>query len=312
MYDKRGGMASNKKIIGIILLLLSSMQLAVAQQMPQYAQYMFNPLAINPAVAGGEEVLSLGFINRDQWSGVENAPKTQTLMAHSSFVNQNLGLGLVLTHDKIGVHKNLFASVAPAYHLKTGKQSTLSFGAQLNVIHQRSDYPSLMQNGTVDPNLAQAVNSLYADFGFGFFFRSKNFQLGLSAPSFLSHRENPSDTASFEVDNAHYFVFSRYTITMNPYWKVQPGFLIRYTPDLQTAFDVNANIIYRNVLTLGASYRSEKSLTTLLMAQASKQLQLGYAYDFALGDVALPRTGSHELMLKYIFRYNTNNISSPR
>jgi hypothetical protein len=48
------------------------------------------------------------------------------------------------------------------------------------------------------------------------------------------------------------------------------------------------------------------------MAQASKQLQLGYAYDFALGDVALPRTGSHELMLKYIFRYNTNNISSPR
>lgn len=305
-------MASIKHITGIFLLLLGALLHAHAQQMPQYAQYMFNPLAINPAVAGGEEVLSLGFINRDQWSGVENAPKTQTLMAHSAFAKQNLGLGLVLTHDKIGVHKNLFASVAPAYHLKTGKQSTLSFGAQINVIHQRSDYPSLIQNGTVDPNLARAVNSLYADFGFGFFFRSTNFQLGLSAPSFLSHRESLSDTASFEVDNAHYFLFSRYTLTMNPYWKVQPGFLIRYAPDLPAAFDVNANIIYRNVLTLGASYRSEKSLTTLLMAQASKQLQLGYAYDFALGNVALPRTGSHELMLKYIFRYNTNNISSPR
>lgn len=304
-------MAPIKYITGI-LLLLSSFQYALAQQMPQYAQYMFNPLAINPAVAGGEEVLSIGFINRDQWTGIENAPKTQTLMAHSAFAKQNLGLGLVLTHDKIGVHKNLFASVAPAYHLKTGKQSTLSFGAQINVIHQRSDYPSLIQNGTVDPNLARAVNSLYADFGFGFFFRSKNFQLGLSAPSFLTHRESPSDTASFQVDHAHYFLFSRYTITLNPFWKVQPGLLIRYAPDLPFGYDINANFIYRNVLTTGVSYRSEKSLTALLMAQATRQLQLGYAYDFALGGMALPRTGSHELMVRYIFRYHKTNIPSPR
>lgn len=296
-----------------MLLLFSSIPYVHAQQMPQYSQYMFNPLAINPAVAGGEEVLSIGFINRDQWSGIEHAPKTQTLMAHSSFAKQNLGLGLVLTNDKIGVHKNLFASVAPAYHLKTGKKSTLSFGAQINVIHQQSDYPSLMRgSGTIDPNLAQAVNSFYADFGFGFFFRSTNFQLGLSAPSFLTHRESPVDTVSFQFERAQYFLFSRYTITMNPYWKVQPGFLIRYAPELPVAYDINANFIYRNVLTLGASYRSEKSVTALFMAQIVQQLQVGYAYDFAFGDVVLPRNGSHELMLKYVFRYKANNITSPR
>lgn len=283
-----------------------------AQQLPQYAQYMFNPLAINPAVAGGEEALSIGFINRDQWRGIENAPSTQTLNAHSLFVNQNLGLGLMLTHDKIGVHNNLFASVASAYHLRTGKQSSLSFGAQVNLVHQRSDYPALIQSGPTDPNLARAVNTVYTDFGFGLFFRTANFQLGLSAPSFRKQQVNPIDTVSLHYQHANYFLFTRYTLTLNPYWKIEPGFLVKHSPDLSFAWDANLNFIYRDVLTFGTSYRSEQSVTALLMAHATRQLRIGYSYDFSVGDTLLPRTGSHELMVKYIFKFLSKRTHSPR
>ena len=296
----------------IVLLFVWISPALYAQQFPQYAQYMFNPLAINPAVAGGEEALSIGFINRDQWKGIENAPSTQTLNAHSLFLKQNLGLGLVFTHDKIGVHKNLFASVAPAYHLKISKHSTLSFGAQVNVVHQRSDYPTLIQSGPTDPNLTRAVNTVYTDFGFGLYFRTANFQLGLSAPSFRKQQVNPSDTVSLHYQHANYFLFTRYQLPINPYWKIEPGFLAKHSHNLPFAWDANINFIYRNVLTFGASYRSEKSVTALLMAHASRQLRIGYTYDFSVGNTWLPRSGSHELMVKYVFKFLSKPNHSPR
>ena len=55
-----------------------------AQQLPQFSQYMYNMISINPAYAGSREVMVVNLLNRNQWIGVEGAPITQTLSAHSS------------------------------------------------------------------------------------------------------------------------------------------------------------------------------------------------------------------------------------
>ena len=56
---------------------------AEAQQDPQYTQYMYNPLAINPAYTGSRDVLSVVGLYRSQWVGLEGAPRTFTVSAHS-------------------------------------------------------------------------------------------------------------------------------------------------------------------------------------------------------------------------------------
>src|SRR5688572_28456063 len=91
--------------LAVITFLMTSE--TIAQQKMQFTQYMFNCLVINPAYAGADEALSLTFIQRSQWSGVENAPSTQTLSAHTLFKKKHFGLGLTIVNDRIGVHKNL-------------------------------------------------------------------------------------------------------------------------------------------------------------------------------------------------------------
>jgi hypothetical protein len=78
------------------------------------------------------------------------------------------------------------------------------------------------------------------------------------------------------------------------------------------SFDINANMIYRKVLTLGLSYRKDESVDFLFKAQVTRQLQIGYAYDHPIGKVSMLSNGSHELMVQYVFRYVEKDITSPR
>ena len=48
----------------------------IAQQDPQYSQYMFNHMAINPGYAGINEAVCLNAAHRQQWVGIDGAPVT--------------------------------------------------------------------------------------------------------------------------------------------------------------------------------------------------------------------------------------------
>ena len=71
-----------------------------AQQIPHHSQYMFNDFFINPAVAGTKSYQPIMVTARNQWVGLSDAPTTQTMSFHGSWIN-NMGLGLILTNDII-------------------------------------------------------------------------------------------------------------------------------------------------------------------------------------------------------------------
>lgn len=60
-----------------------------AQQDPHYTQYMYNMNVVNPAYAGSKESISGGLLYRQQWSGLEGAPKTATFSLHSRLVEMS-------------------------------------------------------------------------------------------------------------------------------------------------------------------------------------------------------------------------------
>ncbi|MFM8912596.1 MAG: PorP/SprF family type IX secretion system membrane protein [Flammeovirgaceae bacterium] len=139
-------------ILGVLLLTLLRSE---AQQQPHFSQYMFSGLVINPAYAGADEVLSATFINRHQWLGIEGAPTTQTLALHALTKRKKVGLGLLISHDRIGVHKNTTAQLSYAYHVRLSSNHTLSFGLQAGLVQLIADYASLA-NTTPDPKLARS------------------------------------------------------------------------------------------------------------------------------------------------------------
>ena len=285
----------------------------LAQQGVQFTQYMFNGLVINPAYAGSEEALSLTFIQRKQWAKIEGSPSTQSFSAHSLFKKKQFGLGGMLINERIGVHRNVSALASAAYHLKVGPLSYLSMGLQTGIHSRKSDYGSLVGNASVDPKLYDASVSYTAfDLGMGLYFRSPRLHLGLSAPELLPERFSLNDTTSVRLSNVNYFLFAKYKITLNENIDVEPSMLLKYLRGVPLSYDINVNLIYRKVLSLGLSYRKSESIDFMLKGQITPQLQFGYSYDFAFGEVSRVSNGSHELMVNYVFRYTQTKVISPR
>ena len=76
-----------------LTVILSAMLItsdALAQQLPLYSQYMQNNFVLNPAIAGTTENAPFRAVIRNQWTGMEGAPKTQTLSFHNSIKDKNM------------------------------------------------------------------------------------------------------------------------------------------------------------------------------------------------------------------------------
>ncbi len=282
------------------------------QEKVQFTQYMFNGLVINPAYAGAEEALSLTFLQRNQWTDVDNAPTTQTLSAHTLVKKKKVGLGLTLVNDKIGIHKNLSVLTNYAYHIRTGSNSYLSMGVQAGLHSTRSDYASLV-GASNDPKLNDLnIAQTFFDFGAGLYFRSKKFHIGLSAPELLPNKVSINDTVTVNLNRTNFFLFSKYRFPLGEKFELEPAMLLKYKPQLPVSYDITLSMIYRKVISAGFSYRKSESVDFLFRAQITPQLELGYAYDHTIDRVSVLSRGSHELMVHYLFRYSKSKVSSPR
>ncbi|MEZ4738824.1 MAG: type IX secretion system membrane protein PorP/SprF [Flavobacteriales bacterium] len=80
-----------KRWFGVVLALSVSTAM-LAQQDPQFTQYMFNMLSLNPAYAGSADRVELKALSRHQWVGFEGAPTTQTLTVHSPLPYESVAL----------------------------------------------------------------------------------------------------------------------------------------------------------------------------------------------------------------------------
>ena len=115
-----------KKTIFILLLCLLSKQ-SFGQQDPQYTQYMYNMNIINPAYAGSSDATSIGILYRDQWEGIEGAPKTATMNVHLP-VGKNIGLGVSAISDEIGPVSETNLYLDFSYTLKLANSNRLALG----------------------------------------------------------------------------------------------------------------------------------------------------------------------------------------
>ena len=66
----------NTVTLGLLVSLVFSGSLALAQQDPQFSQNMFAKLAVNPGFAGANDAICATLLYRNQWTGFGGEPKT--------------------------------------------------------------------------------------------------------------------------------------------------------------------------------------------------------------------------------------------
>lgn len=285
-----------------------------AQSDALYSQYMFNQFTINPAYAGSRDALSSVLLYRSQWVGLEGAPNTVNLSAHSPFKAKNMALGVNVVLDEIGPTKSSAFQGTYAYHVKT-QYGDLSFGLRggfLSTTLQKSILNFVESNDQHDDNVT--LQAIQPNFDFGTYFYNDNFYAGFSFSHIQGNSLVIQESSVTSLELNRYFNFATGgAIELKNNLVYKPSIMLKYLPGMPLNFDVNSSILLNKVLWLGGSYRSTKNIVLLLEYNVNDHLRMGYSYDFDLSPLRSANSGSHEIFLGTDLNINKKSPStSPR
>lgn len=299
----------------IILLCCFGFQ-TKAQYQPQFTQYMFNEMIINPAYAGARECLSATALYRNQWAGIEGAPVTESFSIHAPIVNQKMGLGLSIINDKITVMRNtgVFANYAYRIQLPKGK---LSFGLQAGFVNHIEKLSELTPGQLDDPQFASNTPKLILpNAGFGVFYYTPKFYAGISIPKLISNTVDASETKKVtnkaDAANWNWHITAGYVANLSESIKLKPTVMLKKAGGSSVDAELSLNALFNDLVWLGAAYRTEDAVSIIAGIQITKQMRFGYAYDYTTSSLKNFNGGSHEITLGYDFSFDKTKIVTPR
>jgi type IX secretion system PorP/SprF family membrane protein len=306
--------------LGVAFAVLTALE--IHAQDPQFTQYMFNMLALNPAYAGSAERVSIKALTRHQWVGFEGAPTTQTLTVHSPLPIESLALGGSIMRDSYGPVTQYGFMVDVAYRMFVGRNSKLSFGIKGWMNLFQGDFASLnpLESGdqVFQQNVSQKVDP---QFGFGIMWYGDRHYLGLSTPKMLRtdfYEDNSSSLDSIAGSpfqpgqRGHFFFSGGYVFDVGTYTKFKPTFLVKGVKGAPISFDLTANFLFYEKFWLGAMYRHEDAVGALAQYLITNDLSIGYSYDYPISALRNYSGGSHEIMIGFEFGNKLKGIRSPR
>lgn len=300
-----------KRIIKSLILMMISFNLS-GQLAPVTSQYVLNQLSINPAYAGIRGALNIAAFYRRQWTGIPGAPETMTLAADAPLLDSKLGLGLIITNDKLGVTKETHFMTNYAYNISLNN-GNLSFGLGAGLITTNTAWSDLV---VLDPGDENFLNNsrvfVVPDFDFGVYYSHKNYFAGVSIPKLMQYSfdyEKNKYTTIFNPHQYNYLIYTGYVINLNQKIKLFPSTLITVTPGEKLQFDLNAYVNYNDRIWAGASYLNNRSLGFLIQFAINNQIKVAYTYDYDLGILGQYSNGTHEIMLRYEFHYKVDAVS---
>ena len=286
-----------------------------AQQLPQLSQFMLNDFAVNPAIAGMHDSYQIKTSVRNQWVGIEDAPKT-TLLSIYGKSSDHVGLGGSVFNDQVGPTSRAGASLTYAYHLNFTDEVKMSMALSGGFTQFKIDKVGWNTYHTDDPLMdgAEAVN-LVPDATFGLnIYEEDKWYLGIAVPQLLNSKltlidEDFVNNISVDMDGSlarHIYVMGMYNIEVDHYWDLQPSVLFK-TVSSQNHIDMGLKTIYSDKFWMGMDYRTNGDISALLGFIIQEKFMIGYSYDIPNPDISQYTSGSHEFMFGVTFRPSTQN-----
>jgi type IX secretion system PorP/SprF family membrane protein len=273
-----------------------------AQHNSDFMQYMFNGLLINPAYAGSSDALNITALYRNQWLGLPGAPVTAVLSAHAPMKNKRVNVGGILFHDRFGVYDHSQASVVYAYRIKLAS-GQLAFGLQGGIDTYFNDWTKINTGTIGDPNFQNTQSrKIGPQAGAGLYFRSSHFYLGASAPNLINYNMD-FYKQQLTMLNAGGL------LNLNESIILKPALLFKYISNSPLSANISTTFYYKNYLGIGIGYTHQTAAMVFADIRVNEQLNFGYGYTYALNQLKSYSSGSHELMLRYLFRYKINGIN---
>jgi type IX secretion system PorP/SprF family membrane protein len=256
-----------KKKILILPLMFWCAQLP-AQQRPHYTQYILNNYILNPALSGIENYTDLKISARDQWVGLNGAPKTSYLSiqgpigksdyrtSSTSFevpgenprgraywenytaADPHHGIGLTMINDRTGSFNRFTIDATYAYHLGLSPTTNLAAGFSAGITNISLDKSKHDFSGSGDPYdpatsvaINKEINRIRPDLGVGVWLYSKNYFIGVSAQQVIPQKLSFTDDATYLSKGRlipHLFLTGGYRFMLGETVNAIPSLMLKY------------------------------------------------------------------------------------
>jgi type IX secretion system PorP/SprF family membrane protein len=305
-----------KRILFTIGVMLFAYSNSFAQTEPMYSQYMYNMLGVNPAYAGNREVTSFNFFQRKQWVGLEGAPQTTSVSVDNAIYNKKAGWGVQMYDDKLGVEKADGINLMTATRIRVSQNGILSGGLTFGLMNYRIDLINVANRYTTsDPAFYSNFNKWTPSIGLGLYYNTDNFYAGISIPNVLKSRLSAFDIMKSglqKVNAKHLFLTTGFVYALNEEVKIKPSTMIKIVQGAPIEADLNTNVWFHDLISVGVSYRTGDAVIGMAEIQANDNIRFGYAYDVTLSPLKYYNNGSHEFMIRYEFGNTKTKVKSTR
>jgi type IX secretion system PorP/SprF family membrane protein len=334
-----------RRILFLASVFIFGIQLGFAQQKPQYTQYVFNNLLLNPAVSGIENYTDVKAGYRSQWTGLQGAPVTSYLTItaplgkdflqgdatsfpggggvnpSSRLYTQNYmaaephhGIGFTLVTDNAGPITQTYFDATYAYHLGLTDRLNLSVGVAGGMSHISLNTAAITLENSFDPAISNGNNSQWKpDLSAGIWLYGPDFYFGTSVQQLLpqnlyfssSHAINQSKTVP------QYFFTAGTKLYISDDLTLLPSVLVKVINPTPATFDINAKLSFKDQVWLGASYRKDDSFGVLVGVNISSFINVGYSYDITTSALNTVSNGTHEIVIGLLLN-NRYKVTCPQ
>jgi len=288
-------------------------------QDPTFSQFYANALYLAPSFAGATEEYRFAINYRNQWPAIPGVFHTYSISFDKALVNFNSGIGVLATYDvagsgdlsttNIGLLYSYDFNINESWHIRPGINFKFTY-LGLNIY--KLVFASQMTGSGTVPTVYPPPFDNVADVDFatsGLVYNDR-----IWGGFTLDHLLNPRQS--------FYGNESRLPVKFNLFGGIQILRRTRLKQTLQEVLSIAINIqkqakfyqtdvglyYYREPLIFGVWYRGIPFATSQagdavigLIGVKTKQLHLGYSYDFTISNLITSTSGSHEVSLVYEF-----------
>lgn len=303
-------MSKGKIIFLAFMLVIGAGGWLKAQQLPLYSQYYFNPLVYNSAYAGSSERFEMSLLYRNQWTGLDGAPRTAVLTIHGP-LNMGSNLSSMMIADRAGAFTRLSVDLGYAYRIELVKDVYWALGLSGQFANVNVDGSILTFHDDAEQVIPRVKESnSFLDFTASTFIHGESFYAGLSVPQILDGSVKFSKETQVGALSRHFYALGGVRIHSGEKSILEPHVLFKATQGAPLQLDAGARLELNERYWIGIVYRTRAAFSISLGILMMDRVMLGYSYDYATTDLQSVYPSSHEIMLKYLFPKKKVNYSS--
>ncbi|MGM0944681.1 MAG: PorP/SprF family type IX secretion system membrane protein [Bacteroidota bacterium] len=275
----------------LLAVLILTVQESYSQSRKYISQFSHFQSYFNPGLTGYEGSTVRGFV-RNQWAGMEGAPKTYFFSTELDFGQMSgvedpelMGknaVSLNLLHDTYGAFRETELMLGYASRVRITEKHNLRLGAGINYQQIRLDGNALTAEEQNDPTLGQYIGQFtdmqVLDFNLGLALTHQNYYVGYGM-----HRVNGGRITSGDsfMDGypASKMIQAGYRERLSPNLALITNAFYRSQKNLPDQLDINMKVLMMDRVWLGGGHRVNYA-TNLQFGVLTDRLRLGYVFEF--------------------------------